>query len=563
MLPKKIKVPPTTSKVVSLTGGLNEAVSDLELKSGELIQCLNYVELDGDYHGYASMEGYEAFDGTPLASSVHVDPETLDDTDREARRAAILPIPGTGIVRGVHLYKVDVYGVRDVDLTSASLYKSSAVGWEIIADPVGMARAAGGKCSWVNEAFAAYPEPQTPGEDYPPITTNTECLFVVDGVSLPMSYDGFTARVIDPPELPCHAGSADLRFPTLVTAFDGRLWLAFPGGHLFYSAIGDPSDFDAVNGAGYFPMGDDITSLLSSVGNTLQVHMENSIKVIYINEAVGDYNYQVKEFSNRSGAYRDTVVRLLGRTYYIDDRGLTSMAATEAFGDYTAKSLTKKVQRIFTNNKDNITVALPFRDKDQYRLFTNDGSGICFTFNGSNRSVKGATPFTYKHPVLCATEGDNASRGVDTFFGSDGGFIYKMDSGTSFNGVEIVTKLATSYYHYGSPADIKRFFKLLFEITSSSKVKFEVACDFDYGSKASPSNPNQPLLGLEDQGGVWGSSTWGVFFWGGKAVIQNPSLYIEGIGVNMSVVLRTKEKFTDKHVIHNIITNFNLLSKKM
>lgn len=67
----------TRTKPIVLTGGLKEDISQIELKAGELIECVNYQEIDGIYHGYASIPGYEVFDGTALASSVLV--TTLND----------------------------------------------------------------------------------------------------------------------------------------------------------------------------------------------------------------------------------------------------------------------------------------------------------------------------------------------------------------------------------------------------------------------------------------------------------------------------------------------------
>ena len=66
------------TETVVLTGGLNEIVTNLELKSGELHQCSNYMELDGDYHGYASIAGYEAYDGKAKPSDVDV-PQEMDE----------------------------------------------------------------------------------------------------------------------------------------------------------------------------------------------------------------------------------------------------------------------------------------------------------------------------------------------------------------------------------------------------------------------------------------------------------------------------------------------------
>ena len=54
----------------------------------------------------------------------------IDDTDREAARATVLPLPGEGPVLGCAVLDGDVFGVRD-DLGggTSTLYRSSALGW--------------------------------------------------------------------------------------------------------------------------------------------------------------------------------------------------------------------------------------------------------------------------------------------------------------------------------------------------------------------------------------------------------------------------------------------------
>ena len=69
----RIQVAPTKSLVVIMTGGVKEDVSQLELTAGELLQGENYQEIDGAYHGYASVPGYERYDGTALTSTVDID----------------------------------------------------------------------------------------------------------------------------------------------------------------------------------------------------------------------------------------------------------------------------------------------------------------------------------------------------------------------------------------------------------------------------------------------------------------------------------------------------------
>jgi hypothetical protein len=564
--PRRTKIDAIRQGVVNLTGGINENVTTMELSAGELLQCQNYVEIDGPYGGYSSVGGYEVFNGTQLASDVEAtltstDPdtgvETWDDVARELRRAEILPLPGTGQARGVHQYEGDVYGARDLNGSEAKMYLATALGWAGLA---GTDMNAGGHCNFVNENFAKYPEPSL--VEYPPTMTNKEVMFWVDGVSKPHSWDGTTARVIDDINLPSNdAFSPTPVYPTHVAAFDNRLFLAF-GAHLFYSELGDPGSWDGANGAGAYPTGDEITGLVNGPGNILVIFMRNSISILYVLEDLTlDFPFQLKEYSNRSGAISDTGSRMLADIYFVDDRGLTSLKAVDAFGDFAQNTPTRKTQRTFLQKKPLITAAVSRRDVSQYRLFFSDMTAMYFTFH--NKKVKGVGYIRLKHAVKNISEAEDSSGFTVVYFTADDddGFVYKMDSGTSFNGEAINTHAVTAYHNYGSSRSWKHFIDLLFEISADNGTRVLVATDYDYGDKLLPRNAvaSQKLVGL---GGVWGTAVWGSFIWGG-AYIQRPMYYIYGYGTNMSVAIRTEEKYRAQHIIHNFIADYSLHDRRL
>ena len=70
---KRTPMKTTRTKIHILTGGIKEDVAQVEMRGGELIDGVNYQEVDGLYHGYISIPGYERVDGTGLASAVGID----------------------------------------------------------------------------------------------------------------------------------------------------------------------------------------------------------------------------------------------------------------------------------------------------------------------------------------------------------------------------------------------------------------------------------------------------------------------------------------------------------
>ena len=569
VMARPIRVDPMRSKVVVLSGGINESVTTLELRPGELLRCKNYMELEGQYGGYASGSPYEVYDGTQLASEVAATlvstaadgTETWDDVAREARRAAILPIPGAGQARGLHIYGEALYAVRDtLNGSQKGLFKASATGWQQLA---GTSLNPGGDCRWVNARFAKYPA--APIGDYPPVTTNTVLMFMVDGVSQPHSWDGYTVRVIDHADLPSNAGFSPAPvYPTHVGAYDNRLFLAFPGGHLFFSALGDPSDWSAVNGAGAIPVGGEITNLVNGPGNTLLVILEDGqgirvIKSVYT-DAAGDFGFTMEELSNKTGALPDTAARMLGDIVFTTDRGPTTLQTSERFGDFKESMFAKKTQRTFLSRKERVTVGVVAREYNQYRLFFDDGTSLYYTFSGGR--LKSAGILRFPHVVKRATEGKMPNNKTEMYFtaADEDGYVYKLDSGTSFNGAEIETFLVTSYYHYGTP-NWKHFSSLWFEITAANGMRFLVATDYDYRDTTMPRNDYdaQTVAGL---GGIWGESVWGEFIWGG-AFIQRPIFYVAGYGTLMSVAIRTSDKYRAPHIIHNLTAYYTVHDRRL
>ncbi len=536
----KTKFAKYDTKTIIFTGGINEKLTNLEINPGELILAENYTEVDGVDHGYTSIAGYERYDGQPSPTDVAVvtdiDGNVTDDTAREAARALIQPIPGFGDTRGVHYYQGDVYGFRDnLTSTTCDMYKATATGWSGIA---GTGMNPGGSVQAINARFSLF-------DSY------EENMFIVDGVSDPIACDG---AIVTPITTPITTAS-----PTRVGAWKNRLFLAYPGGHLLFSAVGDPTDWTTTSVTGEIYFGEDIEEIVVTPGGALVVFTKNSIKVVYYESTTADFLFRVEEFSTSSGAKSNTVQRLLGTLYFADDRGVTTLENVDSFGDFSASSLSKKVQNTYITYKNVISASIVDRVSNQYILFfdINVGGylGIVFTFD-DEKKLKGATFLKYDHKVLHTTEGKNDDRTTEMYFGSTDGYIYKMNTGTSFDGAEINTRMITSFYHYGTPRRWKRFKRLTFEISAEKHTSFLFKQEYSYRSTELPTTVSR-AESVIDTGGTYGVDKWGEFVWGGAYVAQVTVLPL-GFGINMNTTLKTADKYIRSHTIHNMITDYSV-----
>jgi hypothetical protein len=540
---------PISSKVTTLTGGLNEQVSNLELKPGELIVVKNYLEQDSEYHGYESFKGYERFDGTTAPSSVALDDATFgaeDDTSREAARTAIDAVAGTGDILGVHIYSDKVYAFRN----TAMYVSDSTVGWGngTLADTAitGTDINSGSTAMrFINARFAEY-------------NTNNEVMLWVDGVSQPHVYNGTTVSQIDMTSV-VGAGV----FPTHVGAWQNRLFLVYPDGHILFSEVGDPTAWNSATGlAGEIYIGGDVTNVIEAPGGTLVFFTRTTTHILQYGSTSNEFIFKLDEFSDRTGALPDTTKNMLGTVYYTDDRGFSSLEQTAEFGDFSGANIGRNVRKTFALNRANMKQSVLDRDKSRFFQFYTDSirsktNALAFTFRTNfqgQKVVKGATIVALDHIVSSVAEGEinNVNR---IFIGCTNGLVYEFQSGTSFDGETIEAALQTSYNHFGSPRNWKRFKRLQFEITAPTTVTYNVKQRYNYGS-ADILGGNTKTPEVQGKGGVWGEGVWGTFIWGG-AILSIVSLYNHGYGINMSTEVKTEDKYAEQHVIHNFITDYS------
>ena len=578
------------SKTIPLTGGLNEQVSNLELTPGELFECINYEEIDGSYHGYRSFAGFERWDGTvtnyeyPFGSGEYVEarypsdvPVTKDDSgvkvtegytitheERDGRRLEILPIPGFGPALYCGYYQGELYAIREdiVGELGTGFTKMWRMdeGTDPVTDPGGWVEIT----EWPADVPAndVYDNPYRTTEcqlsDWPPTAPNTESLCFACGCyeALMLHRDSLGVHTVEPvidPNLPID------NKPTIPQFFDNRLYLAYREGHLFFSELGKIT-YDAVFFAGEIYLGWPITDMVVSPGSAIILWTEKGIKILERITEAGEILSPVivNTFSDRSSSIPMTAQRFLGTMIFSDDRGVTLLETSDAFGDFKAASISKRVHRTYEENRSNILGALVNRSKNQYVLFFKDGAGIVFTFD-IEKKVKGATFINTSHPMSYVNEGKDSTGSDKTVAGDLEGYVqFFREEAQSFDGEVIHTRLATAFHNYGSAVNRKQFKKILFELSAMEGMVFTYRCDYDYNSLTSPKGSSvSPSAEGSAASSAWGSAVWGNFTWSGN-LIEQVSLYLAGWGINMSLVVATASDSYDPHTIHNFTTNYSM-----
>lgn len=534
MKPAKIKFQSIKTDVVVMDGGLNENVSSLEMKGGELITCENYYITEGSTGGYVSLPGYEVYDGHPSPSLVAA--TEADHAARDAARALVLEVPGVESVLAAVVFNDKVYAFRNkVGGLVAGMYESTGEGWDEIdtsADPL----TAGGHYTFIEYNFLA--------------TEDSKVVIWTNGVDQARMFDGTTLTTLSNTGM----GADDL--PEFCGIWGDRLFLSYRGGSLQASTSGDPTDFttDPVElGIGY-----EITALKPLVGGSLVIFCDSAIKTLTGDSTVTT-DWVLKTFTTTFGAYPYTVCDLFDTLIFMSDYGVTTLSAAQEYGDFAANSLSQKVKKTLLKYKSNVSCAIVLQHLNQYRLYLDNNKFLVFSF--MNKKLRGITKCQYLTPVLSCSGGKDSSDNIIHFFTSTTGFVYKGDIGTSFNGNNIRTRLATSYYHYKSPRSWKAFQRVMFELSSQSDLIAQIRTTFDYFDLKLPRTGEEPFS-IQGLGDPYGEAIWSQFTYSGAELTTRNVYYFQAVASNMSVNFRTEGAYYKPHTIQNFIVDYTVVGRQ-
>jgi hypothetical protein len=529
----------------------------------------------------------------------------------ETAREKIGAVPGSGDIRGVWVYNGDVYAFRDnAGATACVMHKATAAGW-VEQDLGYVIEFTGGQTSTTEPPL--FPEGNTltgntsgatgtitrtiiesgaisssdaAGSVYLTNVTGTfqvgelmngggvaTCQSDATPVTLPAGgrYEFVTHNFYGASDLKrmygCNGvgmafewdGSVfvqiktgmDTDTPTHIAAHYNHLFLGFPGGSLQHSSIGNPYEWSPLTGAGEIGIGEDLTGLMADVAGAMVAFGRNKIAVLYGTDSA---SWQLKTFSNDSGAIAHSGQKI-GNPIYLDDRGLRSLTTTQAFGDFKAGTLTQLVEPLFaTKRRDGVTVAAScrVRSKDQYRLFWSDGTALVLWLGGK---APAAMPLDLGKVVKAICSSESATGEEVIYFGSTDGYVYQMDSGTSFDGSAIDAFVRLAHNHAGTPTQSKRWLMAHLELDSGPETNLGVVADFQYSDPDLTPYAGQNFT-VRGGGGHFNEDTWDDFYWSSpsEGVAQ---AHIDGTGTNCSVVVVSSATFEQPYTLHGLILHYS------
>jgi len=490
------------SKYIILSGGLDLQAPPLSLDPGMLIRCKNFEQtLEG---GYRYISGY----------------------------SRVGFVPGEGPVLGVNYTNGDIFAIRkDVGAAQATLYKydQSTSSFSSVAGGL----PDGGVYDFENHNFLATGSPK---------------MYFCNGNGKAYESDGTSGGTVA-----ITTGSTP-DTPSFVKAHRDRLFLGFSAGSVQCSVVGNPTDFSGASGAVEIGVSDEVTGFANVPGDTLAVYCRNRI-VLFQGDVSASGFVPIVHSRNQGAVPRS--IQEIATNLFFDDRGMVSLSTSQAYGDFVSSDLARRINPFLLGRTTKVKQSVLVKSKGQYRLFFDDRWVLTLTFAGNK--LFSATTQYYEHPVECITRGEDSAGNELVYFGSNDGYVYQLDSGTSFDGTPIDAEIGITYHAYGTPINHKRFTKATAEFSQGDNVSIPIKIFVDFDTGVGRSDVIKDIT-VGGGSAVYDSAIYD------SAVYSEPTgaeaeTYLNGYGRNMAITLRVTSDTVKPFSVDSVIVYYKLLGQ--
>jgi hypothetical protein len=338
--------------------------------------------------------------------------------------------------------------------------------------------------------------------------------------------------------------SADTSGSSFIVNFKNHIVLG-NGKKVIFSAPYEDDDFTIANGGGIINVADTITGLIV-FREQLIIFSESSINVINGN-SVADFVMQ--PVSRDLGCVAaDSIQEIGGDVLFLGPDGLRLFSATDRIGDFSLAAVTKTIQveilDLITSSPDGFASTV-IREKSQYRLFG-------YNTSYANSSAKGIGATQLQEGLAF-----NDMRGINAFvtyseydgfaeriyFANADGYVYQMEQGNSFDGVDIPATFATPFVPLGDPNVRKTIYKgtTYLDVNGDFDLEFSLKFDFDQPGSVQPDSvlSSDAAASITYGSGIYGTSLFGVKQ---KAIYDVQTI---GSGFTVSILYETTGANTD------------------
>ena len=307
-----------------------------------------------------------------------------------------------------------------------------------------------------------------------------------------------------------------------VVWFKNQMFFA-KGDKLTFTAPYSDDDFSAANGAGTINIGNRITGI-KVFREQLIIFSEQRINRL-VGNTLADFVLQPITL-NIGCVAEDTIQELGGDIIFLGPDGLRLLSATDRIGDFGLAVISKSIQKEMTQliSASSLFTSITIKEKSQYRLLgfsesvTDDSSlGII----GTQLALDDTTGMSWAQiQGVRAYVADSDYYGMSELivFANGDGYVYQMETGSSFNGKDIAAVFATPYVPMNDPRIRKTFYKLYLYTDPLGSVTTTVNLKLDFDDQGSVQPETISLGNTTGSVSFYGNSlaVFGTAFFGGK-----------------------------------------------
>ena len=301
------------------------------------------------------------------------------------------------------------------------------------------------------------------------------------------------------------------------TAFYAR------GNNVYFTAPFTVDDFSSANGAGTINVAQAITGL-AVFRDQLIIFTTDNIKRVTGNTAA---DFQVAPITDRIGCINgDTIQEVGGDIMYLAPDGIRLLSATDRIGDFgldIASDPIAKDANTFLNSTSIFTSVI-MREKAQYRIFAYVASEQHETAKGLiatkfvSQGASGISWSTTKGIKAFVVDSRYSGTTETISFANTDGYVYLLDTGSSFDGDIIEAIYESPYMPIADPQMRKSFYKMTIYAEPTGNMSFNLNLKYDFGSTSNTGLIQPPTQTISSTGNS-------VFIFGATNAIFNTATY--------------------------------------
>lgn len=375
----------------------------------------------------------------------------------------------------------------------------------------------------------------------------TQKLYGCDGTNRGFEFDGTTYVPID-------TGMA-LDKPNRVALFKNHLFFAFKKS-VQHSAIADAYSWSPIFGAAELSVNGDVTDFNVKTGDNVSgamiIHTTENPHVLYGNSSA---DWQLQSFNTEIKGVANTSQNL-GAAYSLCEHGVVEFTASQNFGNFDSATLTSNVTPVIDAHSGRAVASAVHRSKGQYRIFYSDGFGLYLTIK--NGQYLGCSTVEFPTPVYSACEGTDLNGAKAIFVGAaNGGFVYQLDAGTSFDGEVLYSNMLLPFGAIGGNRVRKRYRRAALEIGEVSYLQFGFSYRLDYGDSTRAATSPTTTYSRDSTLVSWDAADleWDAFNFDGHDL--TPTVVdITGRGVSIALRLSNSLKYLEPFVLNAVTFHY-------